>query len=166
MVRSPMAVTPATLTWETSRTPVRNSTRDPTVQNGPISTSSAILAPSATRDEGSIRGKLCLCDHGAELGLGYDLVADLGLAAKPPHVLAPPDAVDVVFEHVAGQHRLAEFGFVDGQKIDQRRLGPRRHRADAERARGLRHPLQHQHAWHHRIVGKMSDKVRLVGGDI
>ena len=55
---SPIAVTPARLTCDNSRTPACNSTRGPIVQNGPTSTSSAKLAPSATRDEGSIRGNV------------------------------------------------------------------------------------------------------------
>ena len=137
------------------------------MQNGPTSTSSASLAPSATRDEGSIRGNVSPhCDHGAELGLGHDLAADLGFAAEPPHVLAPLDPGHVVLEHVARHDGLAEFGLVDGQEVDERRLGLSRHRADAKRAGGLRHALQHQHARHHRIVGKMAEELRLVGGDV
>ena len=73
----------------------------------------------------------------------------------------------VVLEHVARHDRLAELGLVDGQEVDERRLLlSARHRADAERARGLRHALEHQHARHHRIVGKMAEELRLVGGDV
>src|SRR5918995_3591632 len=110
-----MTVTPVTLTCDRRRTPARNSTLGPTMHNGPISTSSASFAPSATRDEGSIRGTSDLCDHRAELGLGDDLAVDLGLAAEPPHVLAPLDAVHVIFEPVAGHDRPAELGLVDGE---------------------------------------------------
>src|SRR5882757_901702 len=115
-VCSPIVVTPVTLTCDNSRTPARNSTLGPTVQNGPTSTSSASLAPSATRDEGSIRGISGLCDHRAELGLGDDVAVDLGFAAEPPHVLAPLEALHVIFEPVAWDHGLAELGFIDGQE--------------------------------------------------
>src|SRR5437868_9911829 len=104
---------PETLTFDKSFTPARRSTFGPTTQNGPISTSSASLAPSATRAIGSILATSGVRDHRAEVGFGHQLTADLGLAAVPPHVLAPCRAVHVILEHVAWHHRLAELGFVD-----------------------------------------------------
>src|SRR5262245_14211754 len=132
-----MTVTPVMLTCERRRTPARNSVPGPITQNGPTSTSSASFAPLATRDDGSIRGTSDLCDHRAKLGLGDDLAINLGLAAEPPHVLAPLDAIHVVLEPVTGHDWPAEFGLVYRKEIDQRRLHVTQ-RADAQGAGGLR----------------------------
>src|SRR5262245_32032462 len=113
-----MTVMPAMLTFERSFTPARSSTFGPTTQNGPISTSSASLAPSDTRAIGSILATSGVRDHRAEFGFSHELTTDLRFAAVPPHVLAPRGAVHVVLEHIAWKHRLSELGFIDGEEID------------------------------------------------
>src|SRR5690348_13323741 len=107
-----------------------------------------------------------LFDEGAELGLGHKLAPHLRLAPEPPHVLAPLDPGYVVFEHIAWHHRFAELRLVDGQKVDERRLGPGWHRADANGAGSLRHSLEHKHARHDRVFGEVTDKLRLVERDV
>src|SRR6476620_4794550 len=51
---------------------------------------------------------LLLGQAGAKLRLGDQDAADLRLAPIPPNVAAFGDLVDVIFERVAGAHRLAE----------------------------------------------------------
>src|SRR5690606_10201999 len=97
----------------------RNSTAGPTTQYGPISTSSATCAPSATLAVGSIRATLDLDNHGADLGLRPHLAPHLGLTAIPPHVAAIVDLGHVKLDDITGHDRPPEFRFVDRQEIDE-----------------------------------------------
>src|SRR6266849_7740905 len=104
--------------------------------------------------------------HRANIVLGKSRAVDDGVAVKPPHGLAPADAAHVVFDGVAGHHRLAEFALVDGEKINRARLFGAFYRLDADHAGGLRHRLDHHHPGIDRTLRKMSLKWRLVEGDI
>jgi translation initiation factor IF-1 len=86
-------------------------------------------------------------------------------AGEAPDISPLLEFLDVVFEHVAGHHRPAELGLVDGHEIDQ--LRPRAlHRRHADGAGRLRYALDDQHARHHRPAGKMAGEVWLVEGDV
>src|SRR5271156_2843574 len=123
-----------------------------------------------TRAIGDARGRidrhLFLGHDRANFGLCDQRAADLRFGAVPPHVAAPRDLVDVIFERVARDRRLAEFGLVYGQEKNRARILAGRHVAQAQHARGLRHTLDHQHARHDRVAGKMAEEMRLVEGDI
>ena len=72
----------------------------------------------------------------------------------------------MIVHGIAGHDRPAEAGFVDGHEIDQRRLLEGFEVAHAQRARRLRHALDQQYARHDRAAGKMTLKLRFVGGDV
>src|SRR6266849_1607055 len=84
-------------------------------------------------------GSLLVGDHGPEHGLLHQLAGDLGLAAKPPHRLAPGDLGQVIFEHVAGHDRSAEFRLVDGEEVHGAGAAVLAHKQAADRPSGLRH---------------------------
>src|SRR5580658_2614504 len=109
---------------------------------------------------------LLLSHVGAELRLGDQHAAHLGLAPVPPNVSAVRDFVDVVFERIAGQRRFAKLGFIDGHEEHFATFVARRQQPHTKYARRLRHALDHQHAGHDRVVWKMSGKLRFVHRDI
>src|ERR1700687_4405915 len=100
--------------------------------------------------------------HRPNVGFGDGNTVHDGVAVKPPHGLAAPDAAHVIFDGIAGHHRLAEFAFVDGEKIDRARLLCAFDRHDTDHPRGLRHGLDHHHTGIDRPLGKMTEKRRLV----
>src|SRR5262249_43426046 len=157
-----------TCTCATRRHPSAMTTSGPITQYGPIVTSLPISQPVAMRAVASIAvmGRASpICDHGTDFGLGHHLSVDLGLPTEPPHGLAARNLLHVVFERIAGDHRLAELGVVDGQEIDL--LRPpilSRTRKDAHHARRLRHALDHQHTGKYRIAWKMTQKLGFVDG--
>src|ERR1051326_3028273 len=162
-----MVVWPVTCTLAINRQPSPMTTSGPITQNGPIEASAPMTAPAATRALASIDviAALPVRDHGGALGLGDELASDPGFAAVPPHLPALRDLGHVVFDRVARGHRLPELRLVDGEEIDV--LGtPGAERHHADRARGLRHALDHQHAGKHRIAGEMPEELRLVGGHV
>src|SRR3972149_4829906 len=55
---------------------------------------------------------------------------------------------------------------MEGEKKNDPRVGFAHPRHDAEDSRRLRHSLDHQHAWEYRFIGKMAEKLRLVGGGV
>src|SRR5450432_3056412 len=117
-------------------------------------------SPAGQRSPSSVR------QHRANVGLGDGGAVDDGVAVKPPNGLAAADAAHVIFDDIAGHHRLAEFALVDGEKINRARLLRAFDRLDADNPRGLRHGLDHHHAWIDRAVGEMTEKRRLVEGDV
>src|SRR6266478_840972 len=104
--------------------------------------------------------------HCANVGLGNRHPVDDGVAVKPPHGLAAADAAHVVFDGIAGHHRLAELALVDGEKINRARLLGAFDRQDADDAGGLRHGLYHHHARIDRALRKMPLKCGLIEGDV
>src|ERR1700675_3297846 len=104
--------------------------------------------------------------HRANVGLGNRYTVDDGVAVKPPHGLAATDAAHVVFDGIAGHHRLAELALVNGEKIDRARLLGAFDRQDADDAGGLRHGLDHHHTRIDRALRKMPLKCGLVEGDV
>src|ERR1700676_3488768 len=107
-----------------------------------------------------------VAQHRADIGLGNRGAVDDGVAVKPPHGRGAADAAHVVFDGIAGHHRLAEFALVDGEKINRARLVGAFDRLDADHAGGLRHGLDHHHAGIDRAVGKVTEKRGLVVGDV
>src|ERR1700730_19080341 len=104
--------------------------------------------------------------HRADVGFGHGNTIHDGVAVKPPHGLASADAAHVIFDGIAGHHRLAELAVVDGEKIDRARLLGAFDRQDADDAGGLCHGLDHHHTRIDRALGKMTLEGRLVEGDI
>src|SRR5258708_27371405 len=94
--------------------------------------------------------------HRAHVGLGRGYAVHLGVAMKPPHGLAPPDAAHVIFNGIAGHHRLAKLALVDGEKVNRPRLPCAFHRLDSYHSRGLRHGLYHHHPRRYRPPPQMS----------
>src|SRR5688572_24226290 len=119
-VRAPIDVRPVTCTCDSSRHPGPITTSGPTTQNGPISASSATVAAGSTEAREWMRAivGLGVGDHGADLGLAYELTVHLGLAAEPPHGLAPRDLGHVELDAVARHDRAAELRLVDGEEVD------------------------------------------------
>src|ERR1700726_1709864 len=96
-----------------------------------------------------------VAQHRADIGLGNRYAVDDGVTVKPPHGLAAADAAHVVFDGIAGHHRLAEFALVDGEKIDRARLLGAFDRQDADDAGGLCHGLDHHYTRIDRALRKM-----------
>src|SRR5215471_6459829 len=119
MVRAPTVVWPVTCTWATRRQPSPTTTSGPRMQYGPIDAPFSIRAPGATRAVGSIAliAGSQVGDDGAEFAFGDDLARNPGLAAVPPHVLAPRSLRHVIFDGIARIDRLAELRLVDGEEI-------------------------------------------------
>ena len=77
------------------------------------------------------------------------------------------DLVDVIGDSVAWHRRFAKFSFVDREKIEHRAVARGLvHLTQAQHTRGLRHALDQEHARHHRVVGKMTEEMRLVESDV
>src|SRR5215510_358246 len=101
-VRGPMVVWPLTCTWAMRRQPSPITTFAPITQYGPIVAPLPISAPRSTRAVESTEAiDLSDYDHGADFGLGHDLIGNLGFAAVPPHVLFPRRLGHVILERVA-----------------------------------------------------------------
>src|ERR1700754_3462512 len=101
--RAPSFVWPSTLTCAINRTPSPSTAWRLTTQKGPISTSAPRRAPSSTSAVGWTV-IVAVEDHGAELGLGAELVADIGSAFEAPHRPAIAQRLYREAQHVAGAH--------------------------------------------------------------
>src|SRR5262249_20406311 len=83
----------------------------------------------------------------------------------PPHVPFSRFLGHVIFDRIAGDHRLAEFRAIDGEEKD-RLVGGQVLADAADDAGGLRHAFDHEHAREHWIAGKVPHELRLVRGDV
>ena len=101
-------------------------------------------------------------NHGADFGFGDDLAGDFGLAAIPPHGLAPGDLGHVIFDGVARHHRLAEFRLVDGQEKHRLRLRSTTIAAMQSTPAVCAMPSIISTPGKHRIAGKVPLELRLV----
>src|ERR1700676_195840 len=104
--------------------------------------------------------------HRADVGFGHGNTIHDGVAVKPPHGLASADAAHVIFDGIAGHHRLAELAVVDGEKIDRARLLCAFDRHDADHPRRLRHGFDHHHARIYRALRKMTEERQFVEGNV
>src|SRR5262245_40288991 len=166
-VPAPMLVRPATTTWLISLTPRASLTSGPTVQKGPISTSSASSAPVSTIAVGCTLelGIIRIQNHGADLGLGDDLPVHFGFAIKPPGATAAANLAHMVVKMVPGQHGLAKLCPVYPHEINELRLVIGLEVRNAQGACGLGQPLDDQYAWHDREAGKVPLKEGFIDGD-
>jgi hypothetical protein len=97
-----------------------------------------------------------------ELGLGRDVVADVGDRVRAGQPGPPRPHRDLEPEPVAGNHRQPELGAVDPAQI----RAPGRARVRQQDRGDLRQRLDHQHARHQRRAGKMPLEEFLVDGDV
>ena len=90
------------------------------------------------------------------------VAVDKGLRAEAPDAPAIAHFLNVVMDGIAGHDGAAEPGLVDGHEIDERRLLELLEMAHAERAGGLRHALDEEHAGHDGIAGEVALEIGLV----
>src|SRR5262245_60038683 len=166
-VLAPMLVRPVTTTWLASSTPSPSDTWLPTRQNAPMRTPSPSRAPGSTMAVAwtSHLGIIRIQDHGAHLGLRHHLPVDLGLAVEAPGATAAAHLAHMIMQQVARHHRFAELGAIYPHEIDELGLVGDVEVADAQSARGLRQPLDDEHARHDRELREMPLEERLVDGD-
>jgi hypothetical protein len=101
----------------------------------------------------------------ATVGLGDDLAVDHGDPLLLPDGPLLPHHLDVQLEPVAGEHRLAESGVVDGHEVGDLVVRGVDHGPLGEQGRGLGQRLQDEHAGHDRVSGKVTGEEGLVHRD-
>src|SRR5512136_1558093 len=89
-------------------------------------------------------------DHRADLGFCNNLAVDLRLPFETPDTPAIAPFGHVIVHRIAGQNRAAETRAIDRHEVNELRLVGLGEVSDAERARGLRHPFDQEHARHDR----------------
>src|SRR6056297_101957 len=172
-VPAPIRVRPVMTACGPTRQPLPSSTSSPTIAYGPISTSSAIVAPAPTialgwTMDGSVPGALGIGPGRAEhFAAGDALVIDAGFCLVQPHAAHHALLANVEMELIAGYHGAVEARLVDLDQVEKLlRPAGLFARKVRQTTGSLGHGFQDQHARHHRVARKMALEKMLVDGHV
>ncbi len=104
--------------------------------------------------------------HCADLGLGDFLAVNMGLGPVFPHGRPLVGKLDVEVDDVAGQHRFAEAGLVDGHEEHKLAGVGIAQMVQHQGACSLGHGFNQQHPRHDGLAGKMALEEGLIDGDV
>src|SRR6056297_942071 len=168
-VPAPIRVRPVMTACGPTRQPLPSSTSSPTIAYGPISTSSAIVAPAPTialgwTMDGSVPGALGIGPGRAKhFAAGDALVVDAGFGLVQPHAANHALLTYVEMQLVARHHGAIEAGLVDLDQVEKLlRAAGLLARQMRQTAGGLGHRLQDQHAGHDWMPREMALKEMFV----
>ena len=100
-----------------------------------------------------------------QLGLGHDLIADVGRGLRARQRRTLPAERDLQPQPIAGHDLTAELGVVDAAQVDAR-VRRRVLALQQQNRRHLRQRFQHQHRRHQRRARKMSLEEFFVDRDV
>src|SRR6056297_2198980 len=168
-VPAPIRVRPVMTACGPTRQPLPSSTSSPTIAYGPISTSSAIVAPAPTialgwTMDGSVPGALGIGPGRAEhFAAGDALVIDAGFGLVQPHAAHHALLANVEMELIAGYHGAVEARLVDLDQVEKLlRAAGLFARKVRQTTGSLGHRLQDQHAGHDWMPREMALKEMFV----